>query len=93
MLIQPSLAKYADQDHDSAIADLIDPERLIALRPIAIVGPLAFYWSLGKKDSVIRRCGVRFVMTDRFVMTPRVRWIGRAAKTLIRSIHNQGEPR
>jgi len=87
MLIQPSLAKYADQTHDQAIADLIDPERMIALRPIVLVGPLAAYWSLGKKGSGGRVCG------DRFVRTPRVRWIGRAAKTLIRSIHHQGEPR
>ena len=87
MFIQPNLARFADQAHDKAIANLIDPERFIALRPITIVGPFAIYWSLGKKDDGIR------VIGDRVVMTPRVRWIGRAAKTLIRSIHNQGEPR
>jgi len=61
------------------VADLIDPKRWIALRPIRVIGPLAFYWSLGKKDRPggIRICGARVVMT------PRVRWIGRAAKTLI----------
>lgn len=78
LIIYPRLVA-ADQADDKAIADLIDPERWIALRPIWIVGPLAFYWSLGKKDRVggIRTCG------PRVVMTPRVRWIGRAAKTLI----------
>ena len=61
------------------VADLIDPERWIACRPIRIFGHVAFYWSLGKKDRVggIRTCGTHAVMT------PRVRWIGRAAKTLI----------
>ena len=85
-IIQPSRAKYADQGHDQAISDLVDPERWIALRPITIVGPFAFYWSLGKKDDGFRICG------DWIVMTPRVRRIGRATKILIRSIH-QGEPR
>lgn len=88
LIIYPSLDHVAaDQAVDQAIADLVDPERLIALRPIWIVGPLAVYWSLGLKDDGIR------VRGDRIVMTPRVRWIGRATKTLIRSIHHQGEPR
>ena len=34
-----------------AIADLIDPDRWIALRPIRVIGPLAFYWTLGKKGN------------------------------------------
>jgi hypothetical protein len=92
LIIQPSPAKYAYQPfrentHDREIADLVDPVRMIALRPITIVGPLAFYWSLGKKSRFARTCG------DWIVMTLRVRWIGHAARTLIRSIHNPKEPR
>ena len=62
-----------------AIADLIDPNRWIALRPIRVIGRVAFYWTLGKKGNP----NVARTWRGRDVMTPRVRWIGRAAKTLI----------
>jgi len=79
LTIYPSLDYVAaDQARDRAIADLIDPNRWIALRPIRIIGPLAFYWTLGKKGNP----NVATTWRGRDVTTPRVRWIGRAAKTL-----------
>lgn len=72
--------RHGDPNEAKALADRIDPERWIALRPIRVVGRIAFYWSLGKKS------GTPHVWFDRLVSLPRVRWLP--------IIHtNQGEPR
>ena len=55
------------------IADVVDPRRWIAQRPIRILGPFALYWTYGLKARTPR------VIADRAVTWPRVRWIGRPA--------------
>lgn len=66
MILRPDAMSH---DERSRVADLIDPDRYIALVPIVTIGPWVLYWTMCDKGHAER---VR-VISGRVVLTPRVR--------------------